>query len=123
MAARKLPATVARITGAATKNPARYRGKAPKVGPLGDPPERLTEAERGHWLALAADLPWLGSSDRMLLELAATISARLSGGGFTVGLMTELRLCLGAMGATPTTRGKLAAPTEGDDDPAAAYFT
>lgn len=57
MAGHKLPAAVAQITGAASRNPSRYRGKAPKVGPLGDPPERLTEAERGHWLALAADLP------------------------------------------------------------------
>lgn len=122
MAARKLPTGLARITGADTKNPARYRGNAPKVGPLGDPPGHLTEAERGHWLALAGELPWLGSSDRMLLELAAKISARIAGGGFTVGLMTELRLCLGAMGATPTTRGKMTATTDDADDPAAAYF-
>lgn len=58
----------------------------------------------------------------MLLELAATISARIASGAFTVGLMTELRLCLGALGATPTTRGKMTAAAKGDD-PAAAYFT
>lgn len=122
MAGHKHPLALAQLTGAAAKNPARYRGKAPKVGPVGDPPGHLTESERGHWLALAGNLPWLGSSDRQLLELAATISARVASGPVTVGLMTELRLILGAMGATPAARGKMTAPAE-DDDAAAGYFT
>jgi len=119
-----VPEAVARVTGAAARNPKRYRDRArPKVGPLGAPPAHLAEEEAEAWRLFAAEMPWLGASDRTIAEVAARLRARLVAGQATLGAMTELRLVLGAMGATPAARSKVMAPP-GDDDPDAAdvYF-
>ena len=39
-----------------------------------------------------------------------------------VKAITQLRLCLSSMGATPTARTKIDAPAEDDDDPAEKYL-
>lgn len=118
----RLPESVAKATGAAAKNPQRFRGrKAPKVGPLGDPPEHLTEDEAAAWFTLADEIPWLGSADRLLVETAARLAV-LMRTEFKAAYATELRQILSAMGATPAARSKVTAPDEEDNDPAAAYF-
>lgn len=119
----RLPEGVAKATGAAAKNPQRFRDrKAPKVGPLGEPPERLTESEAEVWRTLAQEVPWLGSADRLLVETAARLSV-LMRTEFKAAYATELRQVLSAMGATPAARSKVTAPDdEGDEDPTDGYF-
>jgi hypothetical protein len=122
MARPRMPLDQARAKGAHLKDPQRFRDrKAPKVGPLGDPPERLTEDEAEAWLTLAEEIPWLGSADRLLVETAARLAV-LMRTEFKAAYATELRQMLSAMGATPAARSKVTAPDEEDDDPAAAYF-
>ena len=75
MSRRKLPSSVARVTGAAEKNPARYRtaSKTRVVRDVGDPPEWLTEAEIAAWHEFSEELPWLTESDRTILSLACRL--------------------------------------------------
>lgn len=124
MARRKLPLSVAKVTGAATINPGRYRNDAsPKVGPLGPAPETLSPAEAEVWAELAAELPWLAKSDRALVSIACRLLARFQAGDLPMGGLTELRLTLSALGATPTARGKISlSDTEPGDDPAADFL-
>lgn len=112
----RLPEAVAKASGAAIKNPSRmeYR-KAPKVEKLGPPPRHLTPDEQQAWHDFADEIPWLGKSDRTVLEGAARLRAKMTVGEFSVGLMTELRQVLNAMGATPAARSKVSAPG-GDDE-------
>lgn len=113
----RLPEAVAKATGAAAKNPGRHAGRAqPKVSPLGDPPGHLNDDEREAWLMFAAELPWLGASDRVILEGAARLRAAMKEGMLSMAAMTELRQILNALGATPAARSKVSASGGGDDD-------
>lgn len=125
MAKPRLPAAVAKATGAAVKNPQRFRGrKAPKVQPLGPAPKEFTAAQRAAWNAFAEEMPWLGKSDRMVVETASRLRARMqTEPDFPIGGYAQLRMCLSAMGGTPTDRTKVSAPDddEDDEDPAAEF--
>lgn len=118
MPKKRLPAALAKITGADVKNPQRFRGRATfNLPPLGPPPARLTAAEAKAWRIFARDMPWLRRSDRAMVELAAAIKAMIEGNpAAPLRLFTELRLCLAAMGGTPSDRTKMP-PVPDDDDP------
>lgn len=119
----RTPAAIARITGADRLHPGRHASRSePSVRPIGPPPERLTDAERGAWLALVADMPWLGRSDRALVELTARLKVITSEPDAPLAAYTQLRLCLASMGGTPVDRSKIAAPDEDTDDPGAEFF-
>jgi phage terminase small subunit len=112
-----MPEAAAKATGADVKNPKRFHGrKEPKVSPLGPVPGHLSPEEKQAWRDLAAEIPWLGASDRTILEGASRLRAKMTAGEFTVSLMTELRHVLSAMGATPAARSKVSAPSADDDD-------
>lgn len=118
----RVPEAVARLTGAAAKNPQRHRNRAdPKVGPLGSPPKHLTADEADAWREFAAEMPWLARSDRAILEVASRLRTMMAGGEFTSGLATELRQCLNAMGGSPSTRSKVPAPKDDEDDPLSEF--
>ncbi|ARC87130.1 hypothetical protein [Rhodovulum sp. MB263] len=124
MANPRLPADVAAVTGAAAKNPQRHKGRAtPMVKGLGDPPAYLGEIEQEAWRMFADEMPWLGASDRAITETASRLRARMMADpNMGVNALAQFRLCLSAMGGTPSDRSKVAAPEEPDDDPADAYF-
>ena len=114
----RLPTAVAKATGAAAKNPGRHSGRAtPKVDPLGPPPEHLNAGEKKAWNMFAKELPWLGASDRVILEGAARIRAGMVEAMPSMGTLTELRQILNALGATPAARSKVNAPADDEDDP------
>lgn len=125
MAKPRLPAAVAKATGAAVKNPQRFRDrKAPKVEPLGPAPSGFSAAQKKAWDAFAGEMPWLGKSDRVLVETASRLRARMqSDPDFPIGGYAQLRMCLSAMGGTPTDRTKVSAPADDDDhhDPASEF--
>lgn len=122
MGRQRTPTAIARATGAAAKNPKRYKGRsAPAVASLGDPPDYLTEAQANAWQTFADEMPWLAASDRTITELAARLRARMGADpDFGVNAIAQLRLCLSAMGGTPTDRSKIN-DAEPDDDPLAAF--
>lgn len=126
MAGRKRqPIEVATATGAAIKNPQRYRQRAaPKAaGPLGAPPARLDSDAAKAWKELAAELPWLQRSDRKIMEVTARLTARLmTDPDMGVSALAQLRLCLSELGATPAARSKVGAPDEEPDDPADKFL-
>lgn len=121
----RLPQAVAKVTGAAAKNPQRFRDRAsPKVPPIGAAPKHFNKDQREAWDFYVSELPWLGASDRTILEMAARLRAEMKTSIPPVSLMTELRQILNSLGATPAARSKVSAPKEDDDqeDPAAEFL-
>jgi hypothetical protein len=114
----RLPEAVAKATGAMLKDPQNFRNrKPPKSKPLGKPPKGLSLREIEAWNLFADEIPWLEASDRMILEGACRIRAKIMEGEFSVSMMTELRQILNAMGATPAARSKVTARDDDTGDP------
>lgn len=112
------PLGLAKVIGAVERSPGHYQGrKEPKVDPVGEPPEELTDAEKQMWAVFVSEIPWLGRSDRTVLELACRLRVRLRQ-DFEMGVnaMAQLRMCLSAMGATPADRSKVSVPDEEEED-------
>ena len=120
----KTPRQVARVTGADLKDPQRYRDSADPVLPeVGNPPARLDEEQRATWVEFTDDLPWLRRSDRTILELACRLTTRMKKDpDMGIAALAQLRLCLSAMGATPTDRNKVAMPEGKVTDPADEFL-
>ena len=120
----KTPQQVARITGADLKDPKRYAGRTDPVVPgVGAAPARLSAEQRATWAEFADDLPWLRRSDRVLLELACRLTTRMqTDPDMGIAALAQLRLCLSAMGATPTDRSKVATQEDNLSDPADEFL-
>ncbi|AKG94513.1 terminase small subunit-like protein [Paracoccus phage Shpa] len=110
--------------GAAGSSCQRHRDRSvPKVSPLGAAPKRLSAAEKAAWVAFADEMPWLGKSDRTVVELASRLRAAMeTNPDFPIGGYAQLRMCLSAMDGTPADRSKVAAPDDEDDDPLNAFM-
>src|SRR3954447_3532796 len=106
----RLPQERARITGADATNPARFAGRSdPKTTPLAEPSGWMGEEQRVAWNSFTAEVPWLMESDRVLVEIAAYIRARvMTGEEVGVSALNQLRMCAAQMGATPADRSKVA---------------
>lgn len=126
MANPRLPAAKADATGAAIKNPARHaERKAPKgTRPLGQPYAKMTEDEQNAWHEFAAELPWLNSSHRALLQLACRLRARLNNDtDMGVNAMQAYSAVLSKLAATPVDETKVSYGEGDEEDPADAYFS
>lgn len=120
----RLPAQVARATGADAKNPKRFADRpTPKALPLGKAPAYFTAAQRKAWEMFADEMPWLGKSDRMVVEVASRLRADMQERpDFPMGGYAQLRMCLSSMGGTPADRTKVVSPDDDDEDPADKFF-
>lgn len=121
----RLPQDVAKVTGAIAKNAGRFEGRSkPKVKSLGPPPKRFTKEQKAIWDEFNSDYPWLGRSDRGIVEVATRLTdlMRALGSETPVAVYAQMRMTLGQMGGTPVDRSKVVAPEDPEDDPAAAYF-
>ena len=120
----RIPREKARITGVDRHHPSRFaRRSAPHSMPLGSPWDWMEDSQRAAWELSRREVPWLMESDRVLVEIAACIRARvMAGEEVGVGVLNQLRMCMAQMRATPADRSKLAMPDEPDGDPADAYF-
>lgn len=121
----RLPAAKAEATGAAVKNAGRYTDrKAPKgTRQLGQPYKAMSEAEVDAWHEFAAELPWLNSSHRALLQLACRLRARLNTDPeMGVNAMQAYSAILSKLAATPVDETKISHGDDSDEDPADAYF-
>lgn len=118
----RTPTAVARVTGADKLHPGRHAGRAsPVSGPLGPPDDELNTEARKAWAEFANDMPWLGRSDRMLVNLAARLTCRIREPDCPLGVFTQLRLCVAAMGGTPVDRSRVNVP-DADEDPADEFL-
>ncbi len=126
MARPRLPAAKARASGAAVKNPGRFKGRGGPKGltPLGGPSAHLTTYERRAFERFRAEASWLTEADRLVVELAASLRAKILDPEREIELkeLQELRRCLGALGMTPADRSKVAGPDGDEDDPDDAFF-
>jgi hypothetical protein len=116
----RLPNDVAKITGAVAKNAGRFKGRAsPKVYSLGPAPKRFTDEQVDIWNDFNGDFPWLGRSDRALVEVAVNLldQMRQLGDETPIALYAQMRMILGQMGGTPVDRSKVNAPDDDDKDP------
>jgi hypothetical protein len=120
-----LPEKVAEVTGADKRSPGRFKGRAaPRVRSLGPAPKRLTEEQREIWDEFNDEFPWLGRSDRALVESAVILRALLQqlGADAPIALHAQMRLCLSSMGGTPVDRSKVETPDEQEEDPADEFL-
>jgi len=122
----RLPQAKAEASGAAMKNPQRFRDReTPKrTRPVGEPYARMTEDERGYWHEFVAEAPWLHSAHRALLRLACILSARMDGeDGLPISGMQSLSAVLSKLGMTPTDETKVNHGGDGESaDPAEEFF-
>jgi hypothetical protein len=83
----------------------------------------MNDGQRAAWDLIRREVPWLMESDRVLVEIAAYIRARvMAGDEVGVSALNQLRMCMAQMGATPADWSKVAAPDGPDDDPADRFF-
>lgn len=109
-----MPVAKAKVTGAAARNPKRHSKRAdPVTGVLGGAPIHLEKFAKRAWERFRAELPWLTSSDRALLEVACIIRAEMLRGE-VVGIqkLNTYQAVLSKLGATPTDRSKVNVPDE-----------
>lgn len=114
----RLPAMKAAVTGAAAKNPGRFKGRAnPKVKPIGAPPEHLTVHAKRAWRMFVSRMPWLTASDEAMLELASMIRGLiLAGEDVGVQKLGLYATTLSKLGASPTDRTKVTMPDEDEEE-------
>ena len=121
----RLPQQVASVTGADKRSPGRFaKRKTPKVLSLGPAPKRFSPAKVEIWDEFNKDFPWLGRSDRSLVEVATNLmdQMRVLGDQTPIALYAQMRMILGQMGGTPVDRSKVQAPDDDDKDPADDYL-
>jgi hypothetical protein len=123
MARPRTPLAKAFATGEAQKRPGRYRDrKEPRSPELGRPTAFLDEMQRRCWAAFKKEIPWLRESDRALVEGACVLRAKAWAGTLSADGWAQLRLCISAMGGTPTNRTKIQTPDDAEYDPAEAFL-
>lgn len=120
----RLPQNVAKVTGAAAKNAGRFADRSsPKVAALGSAPSGFDDLHKAAWKAFADEMPWLGKSDRTVLQIACRLRVGMeTDPKFPMAGFAQLRMCLSAMGGTPADRTKVAVPDDDDEDPADKFF-
>ena len=121
----RLPAAKAEVSGAILKDAGRFKDrKAPKgTRPLGKPYKAMSEAEQNAWHEFAAELPWLNSSHRALLQLACRLRARLNDDpDMGVNAMQAYSAILSKLAATPVDETRISPATEKDNDPTDKFF-
>lgn len=125
MARPRLPAAKAAVSGAAIVNAGRFKDRAaPKnVRAVGEPYARMTNGQKQAWREFAAELPWLNSSHRALLQVACVLRARLNEDpDMGVNALQAYSAVLSKLAATPVDESKVSAPAEDDGDPDDRFF-
>lgn len=118
-----LPSAIHEASGAFDHDPQRRaerEGEPQPAGPLGDAPEAFTELQREAWHEIAREAApgVLKNADRILLEMACRLIARMRGelGEFDqpqplkAAEYALLLTILGRMGMTPSDRARLKVP-------------
>ena|SRR5690349_2084696 len=123
----RTPKAKAKVIGQDVKRRKKFAERSEPVvsDELGAAPAWMNEAQASAWQTIAKEIPWLNSSHRSLVEIAAYVRARLmSGEDVGVPALTLLRQCLNSMGATPAdaSKARVKPDGEGNEDPADEFF-
>lgn len=125
MARPRLPAAKAEVSGAALIHAGRFaERKAPKrTRPLGEPYAKMTDSQKEAWEEFRAELPWLNSSHRALLQVACVLRARLNDDPeMGVNALTTYSAVLSKLAATPVDETKVYVPDDEEEDPSDRFF-
>ena len=125
MARPRLPAAKAEVSGAAMINAGRFKDRKAPSGTrsVGEPYARMTPTQREAWEEFKAELPWLNSSHRALLQLACVLRARLNDDpDMGVNALQAYSAVLSKLAATPVDETKVSAPGDDDADPDDRFF-
>lgn len=115
----RLPPAVARLTGAASKNPARHAGRNDPTSPfLGEPSRYLNAQQKRAWRMFKDELPWLVEADRALVDAAAIQRAKLiEMKGLGINDLQVYSAILSKLAATPVDRSRAPSfPSDGERD-------
>lgn len=119
----RIPVAKAKLTGAAAKNPQRFRDRSePDHKPLGPAPGYLSRDARRAWKEFAKEWPWIGYSDRKALAVLCQLWEVIERGDAGVNEFKEFRLQCSAFGGNPTTKSKVYQPKEPEDDDGFGQF-
>ncbi|MGY6251630.1 hypothetical protein ACXIUS_29580 [Bosea thiooxidans] len=128
MARPRTPKAKAKLTGHADKQRTKFEGRnEPDISDdVGEPFDWLNDFAKQAWRDIKAEVPWLNSSHRGFLAIAARIRGRMMDPkDIDVGVqaLNLLRQCYGQMGATPADASKAGAKPDGESkDPAEEFF-
>ena len=120
----RIPAAKARVSGADVAHPGRHKARSePKVSELGEPSAFLNKSGIKAWVAFKREMPWLGESDRALVEIASSVRGRLlSGEDVGITALSMLQAILSKMGGSPADRTKVSVPDGEEEDPTDKFF-
>lgn len=124
MPRQRTPKAKAEVSGAAAKNAARFKDrKAPKGNrPLGEPYATMTPEQKAAWAEIQYEMPWLMSSDRIMVRLACSWVARMEKDDLGVAASSALATILSKLGATPVDVSKVNHASDEEEDPADEFF-
>lgn len=113
----RTPTAKAKLTGAAAKDPQRYRDrKEPDGGgPLGDAPEFLNELQKQAWYDYRLRWPWVTQADAPQLAALCKLRVKIEygdDGDWGAATINAYRLLTSEFGGTPVSRSKIFQPKE-----------
>lgn len=122
MARPSLPKNIHILKGTAKKNPSRMKARENEpenAKPIGSIPICLNKQERAAWRRIISEsIPGvLGHADRMGVELASRLYARVSTGEATGIEYNQLIKLLGQFGMLPADRAKISIPKQKKKNP------
>ena len=116
----RTPLAKAKLTGQVDAKPERYANRVePKADEIGNAPDNFDEPLIKLWNEIKSDIPWLKSSDRLLLGMACRLQHKVdTESDLSMSAYSQLRMTLNAMGASPVDRNKITdAELEDEYDP------
>lgn len=120
----RTPTAKAEVSGAVAKNAGRFKDrKSPKGSrPLGEPYATMSEEQKAAWAEIQYEMPWLTSSDRIMVRLACSWIARMELDDLGVAASGALATILSKLGATPVDVTKVKHASDEEEDPADEFF-
>lgn len=119
MAKPRIPTKKAKVSGAALKDPGRFKDRKEPANPIpiGAPYKGMTPAQVKVWKECAENMPWLNASHRLLLRQVSILAARMeTDAELGVSAMHALSAMLSKLGATPTDESKVDHPSDEEYD-------
>lgn len=124
MARARTPTKKAMVSGAALKDPARYKNRSAPANPnpVGAPYKGMTRPQLAVWRECVSNMPWLNAAHRILLRQVCILAAKMEAGEeLSVSATHALSAMLSKLGATPADESKVN-HDPGDDDSGNEFF-
>jgi len=124
----RTPTAILEARGAFIAHPERKTERANEPTPIGDlgrSPKYFTKEEKAIWKELSQIIPprVAANCDRVLVEIACQLMAKLRARTILVGEQAQLLGCLSKLGMTPADRSRVHAAPQGkeENDPWAQF--